>query len=451
MSFKNISIFILGLGLLLFIFVTIVGFFFIGLDTEFAGGCNIYITFPTERLSVDWLFFNYWYLFVILAIIIFLLEIEGRNGVVHWKWWGKIKKGQAGFDFAKFYSNSILALGIPLCLALCILGCLRFCNNKLILNSINSTEQVVVNHVKKIGRKSPSYFAVASFCNDSVFFEIQIDYADYSRLMKGDTLELNLFKGFLGLTTVNDYRRVNIPNKFHSKKFSTKEKDICFAASNMHTADNNHLWYGDDIKQYEVQNIHYKKGKYYKEDLYEWNWYAEKSTWEEIKNNCYPPSRGDWQYILKERKNAANLHFLACVEGINGLVLLPNDWDISCINDDNDIPDSLKVTLIMGQMKYSANIFSDAQWGVMQSYGAIFLPAAGYSKVETIEYKNANGEYDTIEKVQNKYENQKGYYWTTTSLEDETKAYCFVFSEDCMGVMKLNKSYHCSIRLLRLD
>ena len=220
--------------------------------------------------------------------------------------------------------------------------------------------------------------------------------------------------------------------------------------SNMHTkiADNR-LYWGNDIKQYEVVNIHYKKGKEYEytnKDLYEWDWYAEKSTWEEKESPWHPFSKAEITYILKERPDAEKLHLLASIEGINGLVILPDKWDITDIHDDKDIPDSLKITPTTGVMKYSANVFSDAQWGAMQCYGAIFLPAAGCAKIETIKYKNTR--YKTRKEIKNRYENQKGYYWTSTPLKDETKACCLVFSEDHIDIMQLDKSYHCSIRMI---
>ncbi len=79
------------------------------------------------------------------------------------------------------------------------------------------------------------------------------------------------------------------------------------------------------------------------------------------------------------------------------------------------------------------------------------LPATGYIQVKIIEYIDRNGEYEIRKDVQHKNENQKGYYWASTSLNDETKACCLVFSEERIDIMSLDKSYKCSICMICLD
>ena len=55
------------------------------------------------------------------------------------------------------------------------------------------------------------------------------------------------------------------------------------------------------------------------------------------------------------------------VNNVNGLILLPDGWET---------PSSVRFTYDPGN--YSTNVYSLDEWTVMESYGAVFLPAAGY-------------------------------------------------------------------------
>lgn len=417
-----------------------------GIFSLYTTNPNVFTDFPHTKLSTfDWILNNCIYLLPILAFIclcIFIFFIlclikQNQDGK-------KIKREDIAVLFLPFFIFFFYMLFIE--------NVLIFLNRTFISNPQYETKNVVIHDFDKVNhRKGPdSYYAQVYLINDTNIFKIEIDSKSYYKYREKDTLELKIFQGALGFTEIDSYRRINFP--FVYEKFSINKNNFeMISPSNLHTkiADN-YLYWSDDIKQYEVVNIHYKKGKEYEytnNDLYKWDWYAEKSTWEEKENPWHPFSKAEITYILKERQNAEKLHFLASVEGINGLVILPDKWDITDIHDDKDIPDSLKITPTTGVMKYSANIFTDTQWGAMQCYGAIFLPAAGCAKIETIKYKNTR--YKTRKEIKNRYENQKGYYWTSTPLKDETKACCLVFSEDRIGIMQLDKSYHCSIRMIK--
>ena len=419
-----------------------------GIIFSFVTNPNIFTEFPHEEFSIlGWISNNCIYLLPILAFFCLCLFIFCLLFLV--------KQEQDG---KKITRNDMAVLSLPLLIFVFymhfIKNVLIFLNRTFISNPQYETKNVVIRDLKeKINTRGPNlYYAQVYLINDTNIFKIEIDSELYYKYREKDTLELKIFQGALGFTEIDSYRRINFP--FVYKKFSTNKNnfDVKISPSNMHTTiTDNYLYWYDDIKQYEVVNIHYKKGKEYEytnNDLYKWDWYAEKSTWEEKENPWHPFSKAEITYILKERRNAEKLHFLASVEGINGLVILPDKWDITDIHDDKDIPDSLKITPTTGVMKYSANVFTDAQWGAMQCYGAIFLPAAGCAKIETIKYKNTR--YKTRKEIKNRYENQKGYYWTSTPLKDETKACCLVFSEDRIGIMQLDKSYHCSIRMICL-
>ena len=104
-------------------------------------------------------------------------------------------------------------------------------------------------------------------------------------------------------------------------------------------------------------------------------------------------SADELRYILFSRPNAAALNGIAHINGVNGLVLLPDDW--IAIEG---------LTFNSGayghwSRDYYAvhNTFTLEQWQQMEEAGAIFLPAVGYRQGNSIY---ASG--------------SKGYYWTTS-------------------------------------
>lgn len=78
-------------------------------------------------------------------------------------------------------------------------------------------------------------------------------------------------------------------------------------------------------------------------------------------------SYDEWNYLLNGRVNASSLMAKAQVCGVNGLILLPDAWDLT---------DTL--ILKTDDKKYADNMLDSAQWVEWDSLGAVFLPAAGY-------------------------------------------------------------------------
>lgn len=104
-------------------------------------------------------------------------------------------------------------------------------------------------------------------------------------------------------------------------------------------------------------------------------------------------SADEWNYILSYRPNAAALNGIAHINGVNGLVLLPDDWiAIEGMTFNNGAYGH------WSRDYYAVhNTFTLEQWQQMEAAGAIFLPAVGYRQGNSIY---ASG--------------SKGYYWTTS-------------------------------------
>ena len=280
---------------------------------------------------------------------------------------------------------------------------------------------------------------VTHFIDTQDFLIFQGDYNSYYSYKKGDTLNIEIQKGFFGLPFIKKHYKTHISTQFVYHDFKLGTNKINFAPSNIYTTKEDNLIHYKTIKhnQWDICNIHYENQC---NDFFQWNYYAEKSSWGNIEH-WRPFSRTEILYILNKRPNAEKLRFLASVDGINGLVLLPDNWDIRNIIVDQSIPIELKRIPKTEELKFSKNKYSKQQWGIMQSYGAIFLPAAGYAKIEE------NKKYST-KNIEYKFQNMKGYYWTSTLLKDETKACCLVFDENGIDIRALNKNYQCTIRLI---
>ena len=78
----------------------------------------------------------------------------------------------------------------------------------------------------------------------------------------------------------------------------------------------------------------------------------------------------EWNYVFNTRTTASGIRYAkANVNNINGIILLPDDWntDIYSLNNTN-----------ISSANFSSNTIFASQWTILESAGAVFLPAAGY-------------------------------------------------------------------------
>lgn len=113
----------------------------------------------------------------------------------------------------------------------------------------------------------------------------------------------------------------------------------------------------------------------------------------------------EWNYLVGVRPHCNNLYSLGCVDGINGLILLPDDWVL---------PDGSSFTP-HGE-GYKTNDYTIKEWTKMETNGAVFLPAAGY---RSRKYVSTVGSY--------------GYYWSSSARGDGDCANCLSFNRYLVG------------------
>lgn len=142
-------------------------------------------------------------------------------------------------------------------------------------------------------------------------------------------------------------------------------------------------------------------------------------------------------YIMKERKDALLLCGLAQVCGVNGLILLPDNW--VCPKNLTFYPGFFGFE---GEEYFAKQqSYNTTQWLKMEKSGAVFLPAAGDREYETC-----------ISSVQ-----ELGGYWTSSCFEDEyygkleDVAEVLVFSSNEIGYNPavVDRAFGFSVRLVK--
>ena len=84
----------------------------------------------------------------------------------------------------------------------------------------------------------------------------------------------------------------------------------------------------------------------------------------------------EWTFLMNKRLNYAKLRTEACVNGVNGVIFLPDNFY------ENRVPLSLVCTRLTEEDKdkgydYKSNILNLDQWSILEKAGAVFLPSAG--------------------------------------------------------------------------
>ena len=133
----------------------------------------------------------------------------------------------------------------------------------------------------------------------------------------------------------------------------------------------------------------------------------------------------EWGYLLSTRANASSLKGVAQVNGVNGLIFLPDTWvcpeGITFKSGDNRHGDD-----------YAAyQTFTAAEWSKLESAGAVFLPAAGWRSGSYLIYVQLNI-----------------HYWSSTEYSSNNANFFYL---DLLGARMLNgdRDRGMSVRLVK--
>ena len=131
-------------------------------------------------------------------------------------------------------------------------------------------------------------------------------------------------------------------------------------------------------------------------------------------------TKDEWNYVISNRTDARYLRGTATVNGVNGLILLPDNWTLPT-----------GVTFTYGEGGWSQNTYSASEWSKMEANGAVFLPAAGY-RFGTDVYGVGYG----------------GDYWSSSAY-DFYNAGCLYFFGDYVEADYGSRDYGLSVRLVQ--
>lgn len=148
-----------------------------------------------------------------------------------------------------------------------------------------------------------------------------------------------------------------------------------------------------------------------------------------ISNGGYQPNQWrtltgfEWDYVFDNRTTTSGIRYAkAKVCDINGVILLPDDWNPNYYNltNTNSVGDD-----------FSSNIITAAQWIELEQYGVVFLPAAG------------NRDGTTINNVGN-----VGSYWSASRDDWGLATNAYFHNADLIPFFYTSRSDGISVRLV---
>ena len=105
----------------------------------------------------------------------------------------------------------------------------------------------------------------------------------------------------------------------------------------------------------------------------------------------------EWTFLFNTRETKSGIRYAkAQVNGVNGVILLPDDWDRSIYK--------LKQTN-KEDGKFEKNTIDASKWATLEENGAVFLPAAGFR----LTYRGYRGTQTDVNSS-----NTNGYYWSAS-------------------------------------
>ncbi|MBQ5493965.1 MAG: hypothetical protein IIT76_02030, partial [Prevotella sp.] len=96
-------------------------------------------------------------------------------------------------------------------------------------------------------------------------------------------------------------------------------------------------------------------------------------------------TRSEWGYVFNQRTTPSGIRYAkAIVNGVKGMVLLPDDWNASYYSlNATNTPD----------VNFTSNTISASQWSILEEHGAVFLPESGWRSGTDLNNLTSYGTY----------------------------------------------------------
>lgn len=135
----------------------------------------------------------------------------------------------------------------------------------------------------------------------------------------------------------------------------------------------------------------------------------------------------EWKYLLNTRPNASSLKGVAQVNGVNGLIFLPDNWVCpSGVTFKSGFHSSNGVDYYAAYQTFTAE-----QWSKLEAAGAVFLPVAGYRDASNVRYVQRCGDY-----------------WSATETDSLYASYLYFYSDEA-HMYNYSRYHGRSVRLVK--
>ena len=154
----------------------------------------------------------------------------------------------------------------------------------------------------------------------------------------------------------------------------------------------------------------------------DWGYNAIQNGGDQENSGWLTPRNEHWTYLFQTRTNAASKWGYGNVNGVNGMILLPDEWTL---------PGGLTFTSGSSSWANVNNSYDSTEWAQMEANGAVFLPAAGN------RYETSVGGLET-----------HGIYWSS-SRNGAWQAYDLYFYDNTLSQPSHHTREHgLSVRLV---
>lgn len=135
----------------------------------------------------------------------------------------------------------------------------------------------------------------------------------------------------------------------------------------------------------------------------------------------------EWKYLLNTRPNASSLKGVAQVNGVNGLILLPDSWTCpSGVTFKSGFHNNYCVEYYAAYQTFTAE-----QWSKLESAGAVFLPAAGDRYGSNVYVVQSYGNYWSATEDNSLYADYLYFHLGAADMDD--------YNRDCGRSVRLVK------------
>ena len=144
----------------------------------------------------------------------------------------------------------------------------------------------------------------------------------------------------------------------------------------------------------------------------------------------------EWDYLIHKRPNASELIGVAQVNGINGLIVLPDNFvRPSGVIFKSGFHRNFGVESFAAYKTYTAE-----KWSKLESAGAIFLPAAGNHFYDVYSFFRIISVLGGV--------NGLGCYWSATKIDSNEPGYFYLCAKSTI-MHKRDSNHAISVRLVK--